>query len=94
MEPPFSLNLPEVDPDIVYCVEIHNTSITTRALTEHENHLVSNCSVFGPHYLFTVDQADPRDLFQFTVTPRNNVEGAKNGTSSVINGSFLFQSKV
>lgn len=87
-KPPFSLCLTAADPDIIYCVDIFN--ITTEALPKDQ--LVTNCSVFEPHYNFTIEQPNARDLFQFIVTPRSNMEGAKNGTASEINGTFLFQS--
>ena len=89
-KPPFSLCLTTAHPDVVYCVDIFN--VTTGVLTR--DHLVTNCSVFEPCYNFTVEQPNARDLFQFIVTPRSNVEGAKNGTTNEINGTFLFQSKL
>ena len=78
---PFSLNLTTAEPDIVYCIDIFN-------ITDGEaeaDHLINNCSVFEPLYKFTIRNPDPEDLFQFVVTPRSNVEGARNGTPSLIN---------
>ena len=57
-------------------------------------HLSSNCSVLSPSYTFTVENPDPKDEFEFTITPRSNVEGAKNGTLSRIIGRFSLQSKL
>ena len=88
-QPPFSLNLTIAEPDIVYCVDV-----TWFNITDGGDHLVSNCSVFNPHYNFTVENPDPRDLFQFQVTPRSNVEGARNGTPNAINITFSFASKL
>ena len=75
--PPFSLNITTAEPDILYCIDVYNASADTELL------LVSNCNVSQPGYTFTVDNPDPRDLFYFIVTPRSNVEGARNGTPSV-----------
>ena len=76
-EPPFSLNLTTADPDIAYCVDVHN--VTDGGFS----HLIlSDCDVIAPSYTFTVDSPDPRDQFQVTITPRSNVEGARNGTPS------------
>ena len=91
--PPFSLNLTTAEPDIVFCVDIFN-------ITDHTNadidHLVSDCSVIEAHYKFNIDNSniDAEDLFKFVVTPRSNVEGARNGTPSNINVSYSFQSKL
>ena len=88
-KPPFSLNLTTAEPDIVYCVDIFNIV----AEEQEKEYLITNCSVFESRYYFTVDNPDPRDLFQFTITPRSNVEGARNGTPSQINTTFSFESK-
>ena len=85
--PPFSLNLTTAEPDIVYCIDIKLFNITNG-----EDHLVSNCSVFNTHYNFIAENPDP--LYHLRVTPRSNVEGAKNGTPSVINITLSFESKL
>ena len=85
--PPFSLDLTAVDPDIAYCVDVYN--ITEGGLL----HVSSNCNILSPNYMFTVENPDPMDEFEFTVTPRSNVEGARNGTRSQITGRFSLQSK-
>ena len=86
-EPPFSLNLTAIDPDIAYCVDVYN--ITDGGLV----HLSSNCSILSPSYTFTVENPDPKDEFEFIITPRSNVEGARNGTPSRIIGTFSLHSK-
>ena len=86
-EPPFSLDLTTVEPDIAYCVDVYN--ITDGGLVD----LSSNCSILSPSYTFTVENPDPKAEFEFTITPRSNVEGARNGTPSRIIGNFSFQSK-
>ena len=88
-KPPFSLNLTTAEPDIVYCVDIFNIV----AEEQEKEHIMTNCSVFESCYYFTVDNPDHRDIFQFTITPRSNVEGARNGTPSQINATFSFESK-
>ena len=85
--PPFSLNITTADPDIAYCVDVYN--ITDGGLV----HLSNNCSILSPSYTFTVENTDPKDEFEFTITPRSNVEGARNGTPSRIISNFSFQSK-
>ena len=82
-KPPFSLNLTTAEPDVVYCVEIYDMD---------REHLNSSC-IFELQYNLTVESPDPRDIFQFTVTPRSNVQGAIDGTPSHINGSFSFESE-
>lgn len=88
-KPPFSLCLTAADQDIVYCVDVFN--VTTEVISRE--HLITNCGVVEPHYNFTVEQPKPGGLFQFIITPRSNVKGAKNGTATDINGTFQFQSE-
>ena len=87
---PFSLNITTAEPDVVYCVEI----IVNTHYIDREDYSISNCSVLNTNYNFTAENPDPRDSFQFCVTPRSNVEGAKNGTPSVINITLLFESEL
>ena len=76
--PPFSLNLTNAEPDVVYCVEIYN--VTDELNREH---LVSNCSVLNTEYNFTTDHEAPTEqYYEITVTPRSNVEGARNGSAA------------
>ena len=76
--PPFSLDLTGIDPDIAYCVEIYNISCGMRDLMTDE------CSVFEPYFVeSTIIQGF---TYETAVTPRNNVDGAKNGTSLSIRG--------
>ena len=77
-EPPFSLNITGVEPDIIYCVDVINIT----AGVQVPDFLISRCDVIDPQYSFTVENPDPRDLFLFVVTPRSNIEGAMNGTST------------
>ena len=74
---PFSLNLTNVDPDIVYCVEVYN-------ITCGRSLLISECDVMETSY--TNDALLPGYIYEYTVTPRSNVEGASNGTSLTVIG--------
>ena len=85
-EPSFSLNLTTAEPDIAYCVDIYNVT------GGGSDYLISDCNVIKSNYTFTVENSvsDPRDLFQFIITPRSNMEGARNGTpSQVVAGFFI-----
>ena len=75
---PFSLKLTNVEPDIVYCVEVYNITCGGREL------LISDCDVMETSY--TSDVLQPGYIYEYTVTPRSNVEGAQNGTSNSITG--------
>ena len=74
---PFSLNLTNVDPDIVSCVEVYN-------ITCGRSLLISECDVMKTSY--TNDGLLPGYIYEYTVTPRSNVEGASNGTSLTVIG--------
>ena len=80
-EAPFSLDLTGIDPDIAYCVEVVNITCGRRDL------IVSNCNVTEPSY--TSDNIAPHGyIYEYTVTPRSNVEGARNGTSRTVSGMW------
>ena len=79
-EAPFSLNLTGVDPDIVYCVEVYN-------ITCGRSLLISECDVVETNY--TNDALLPGQIFEYTITPRSNVEGASNGISINVTGLWL-----
>ena len=73
--PPYSLNLTQSEPDIVYCVDVYNVTV---GMTKRQ--LLSDCSVFELHYRFNSPSPNPEDRFQFVVVPKSNVAGAINGT--------------
>ena len=80
---PFSLDLTNVDPDIIYCVEM--TNITCGANTV----LFSNCTVLENELKlvgFSSHQA-----YEFTISPKSNVKGALSGNPSSIRGDFKLQ---
>ena len=74
-EAPFSLDLTTAEPDIQYCVDVYN-------VTEGEDLVESRCDITETFYIFTPDNPSPDNLFNFTVTPRSNVPGGLNGTTS------------
>ena len=87
-EPPNSLDLSAADPDIAYCVDAYRTDITSHP------HILRNCSVLEPHYNFSLVNPDPSELFTFIITPRSNMDGARNGIAATINASFSYQRKL
>ena len=72
-----SLNLTDTDPDIVYVVELHR-------ITCGQNMFVSREDVFVNS---TNNTVDPMEIYKVIITARNNVEGARNGTSVEIRGN-------
>ena len=80
-EAPFSLDLSGVDPDIVYCVEVYS-------ITCGRSLLISECDVIETSY--TYDALLPGYIYEYTVTPRSNVEGASNGTSLTVSGVLFY----
>ena len=70
---PFSLNLTNTQPDIIYCVEVYN-------ITCGERHfLSSDCDVTEPRYIS--DRFHPQYTYGIVVTPRSNTNGALSGVS-------------
>ena len=76
-EAPFSLNLTNIEPDIVYCVEVYN-------ITCRRSHVISDCDVMKSRY--TNDDLQSGYIYEYTITPRSNVQGALNGTDLEISG--------
>ena len=80
-DPPFSLDLTGVDPDIVYCVEVYNVTCGVNDL------MVCDCNVTGPCF---VDSSLQRGcIYRITITPRSNGQDAQNGTSNSKEGILL-----
>ena len=77
--PPPSLNLTNVEPDIVYCVEIYDITC------EERNFLIGDCSVTEPHYVH--NSLLPGHIYSITITPRSNVEASRNGTTLTKEGT-------
>ena len=76
---PFSLDLTNVNPDIIYCVEVYNITCGKRDL------IISDCNVTESSCT-SDDIAPDGHIYEYTVTPRSNVEGARNGTSLTVTG--------
>ena len=74
---PFSLNLTNVEPDIIYCVEVYN-------ITCGRSHLINDCNVMETS--FVSDYLQVGYSYEYTVVPRSNVDGVMNGTSLNIKG--------
>ena len=79
-EAPFSFDLLAVEPDIAYCIEVYRITKVSDGWREEKLH--SNCSVLVTVFSYQCIAPDPTDRFQFIITPRSYVEGAKNGTPS------------
>ena len=77
-EPPFSLNLTDVEPDVVYFVEVYRLNTTC-----YDYVLISSTRVLQPMFLLS----DPSFPYEVIVTPRSNVDGARNGTSAKYSGT-------
>ena len=71
-EPPPTLDLTGVDPNIVYCVEISNITCGWSVLIQSE------CGLTNP--VLMGDGLDPSYVYEINVTPRSNVREASNGT--------------
>ena len=80
-DPPFSLNLTNIAPNIVYCVNIYNNSCSRR------HHVISDCNLLETTYSFHTSQE--MDLLEYVVIPRSNVANARNGTPSFIRGTKI-----
>ena len=82
-QPPFTLNLSNVEPNIVYCIDVY-------AITCGIVHVFGRCDILQLYFHYSINDSDPRSEYQFIITPRSNVAGAINGTSSEpITGRFM-----
>ena len=77
-EPPFSLDLTDIEPDIIYCVEVYNISC------QEEVFLFSDCNVIEPYYINrTLHESC---LYNITVTARSYNDSVLNGTAKTRKG--------
>ena len=71
-QPPFSLDIPNIDPDMTFCVEVYNVSEGERTPLH-----LGRCSIVTPHYtILTNNFRHNSELmlhFQFIVTAVNIV---------------------
>ena len=73
--PPPTLNLTNIDPDILYKIEIYNITCGAHDLLSSNFNLTT--SIYGNPLL------DPSYVYKVVITPRSNVHGAKNGKQFV-----------
>ena len=72
-DPPFSLNLTTAEPDIQYCVDVY---------TKQNELMQSTCGILATEFIFSPINPNHDDFFIFRVTPRSNINGSLNGTTS------------
>ena len=77
--PPPTLDLTNVEPDIAYCVIIHNITCG------RNDFLISDCSRTDPFYIY--EDIHPGHVYSILVIPRSNVDRALNGTPLFIEGT-------
>ena len=75
-----SLDLTDIDPDIMYDVQVF-------MVTCGENVSISNHSISTN--IVTVDHLDLMQIYKIIVSARNNVPDASNGPSVKIEGSYI-----
>ena len=81
-EPPFSLNLTGVEPDVIYSVEI--IAIETDCNSTEDPLVLSDHNVTTNYY--DVKGLNQGYTYNITVTPRSNVDNACSGHPSVLEG--------
>ena len=68
-QPPFSLDIPNTDPDMTFCVEVYNVSEGERTPLHH----LGQCSIVTPHYTIPTNNSGLMLHYQFIVTAVNVV---------------------
>ena len=68
---PPSLDLTDVEPDIVYSVELYKITCGQNIFINHKVVFVNS----------TNNTVDPMEIYKVIITARSNVEGARNGNS-------------
>ena len=76
-ERPFSLNLTNAEPDVIYHVEVYN-------ITCERSHVISEHTVIETSY--TSDALHSGYIYEYIVTPRSNVQGATSGENKTVTG--------
>ena len=82
-DPPFSLDLTNVDPDVIYCVEVYKTTCGGNP----KSLVTSDCTLFEPYMIYMLDIVNDTDLLELKIIPRSNSKGSINGTALSINGT-------
>lgn len=78
--PSKSANLSNAEPDIAYCLEVYNATCGSR------DELINLCNLTEPRYFYGDGELHPNKIYNITVIPRSNVEGASNGSATTRNG--------
>ena len=78
--PPFSLNLTDVEPDVIYCVNV------SKVFYDSVTHVVTNCTVFGTEFIFTTNEDAPNGYYVVNMFARSNTRGAQNGSATTVIG--------
>lgn len=76
-QPPYSLDLTAVMPDVIYCLEISRITCGVR------ESVISDCDITDRNYTVDLDIAD---LYEAIITPRSNVANAINGSKASVSG--------
>ena len=81
-EPPFSLNLTGVEPDIIYCIKI--VAIESGCNSTEDLLALRDCNVTTNNY--DVKNLNAGYTYNITVTPRSNVDNALPGLPFLLEG--------
>ena len=87
-DPPFSLDLTNIDPDVIYTVEVYKTTCGGNP----KSLVTSDSTLFDPAYIHTqeaVNMTLDMDLLDFKIIPRSNSKRSINGAASTINGNIF-----
>lgn len=76
--PPFSLDLTDIDPDIIYCIEVFFIDCGVEYFVLRDSNVTTN--------YYDNERLDPNFTYKITVTPRSNVIDALPGNSTVLKG--------
>ena len=87
-DPPFSLNVTNADPDIIYCVRIYNSSCSTTSQNQTTIDIVHICNVTETNFIISKEPSTD-ELYEIEVFSRSNVDMASNGTSSFYRGIII-----
>ena len=82
-DPPFSLDLTNIDPDVIYCVEVYKSTCGGNP----KSLVTSDCTLFEPYIIYMLDIVNDTDLLELEIIPRSNSKGSINGTALSVNGT-------
>lgn len=77
-ESPFTLNVSNADPDIIYCVQIFPISCFG-FMHDEAMSLINDCSITDTNYTLPT-HLNQGNLYQIEVLPRTNLDVTMNGT--------------